>query len=532
MYRVIHVFKKTDRHVMEDMEEAITSYGGRIIDSDATAATWAISHELKEDIGRSRCCVIEFDLDPNYIPELRENLVQITRDDSLKITDTSKVEPLFDPIYSWPIDRDYIDMEKTIDFGNGLSAVMRTAKPSIMKKVCPRIVSPEAGLLFFSEEYDDDFDRPFDAFICCPEIDENGKTTMASELANDIGLTLLALGYKVYRPIGALKNCGEIYKNYTWAMNSSRTIIFVGSDPSHYAKGNVLADVERFVWLRNHGHSIKDFFTYVDMKVEDIPNDLSELEMFNGREEGFLEKIVKKVRVAQITNTRSAEELLQSAVPPYFKDGWFVNALKKVQQIDDEDFMEKHQEFVDAVDDLIKRAKREGDYFLLERGKNSFDKYVTVFCGTKEQRERVEREIGEMLVQQLAVTGEYVENKKRRQRYRELSVFLRKYNSIDHMRYEACKQIVEVKKNLKQCTGFLQGGKRKKLERDLQELEERRQRDEKKLEDMRKAYGDDFNHYDLSLELKLLEYDIDACDRALNGEMLETLILPIQDDDI
>ena len=507
MYLAIHVLNENDNalNIRDKMKIAAEDFGVLNPRSYIRSATWNIWHILGENIGRAKCVIVEFELEEDRIPLLQERLISVTGDPGLLISTASGKDKLFAPQYEQPVTAEYILGERHITKENGKEYFLRYASGKIFELMHLKIISQE-GCLIFSEVFDDP-DRPFDAFISCHEVNEDGSPSLAHELATDIEHALIAMGYKVYRPQSALRNCPEPFNNYIQAFNTSKTFIFVGSEPSHFNDGNVWDDLQRLLWLDDYGHPSEAIFAGIDMNPDELREEYGDADLMDGRSHDFLEKLLMKVRVNQANDTRDRDEMLRTAVPPYYEKGQLVNDLRRGP--DPNEIVYRMEYITRIVDDLIPRLQQRGSYLRYDYSINTIYHETPNPGWENVQIKRLVQQADELLLKLLNVQGEKAANIKRIEKLEEQKRIVEEYIAELRRIDEAKREIYEAEEGIRSCSGFLQGGKRRKLEENLTRSKETLRRAELRLKEYANKNGGILpKPDDLRDEIQMLATDI------------------------
>lgn len=154
-------------------------------------------------------------------------------------------------------------------------------------------------------------EKPFDAFICYKETDENGKRTVDSVLANDIYYQLTQEGLKVFYAAITLENkLGQEYEPYIFsALNSAKVMLVVGTKPENFNAVWVKNEWSRYLKLMSNDRSKTLIPCFRDMDAYDLPDEFSHLQAQDMSKIGFINDVVRGIKKLiapakeQLTNT-------------------------------------------------------------------------------------------------------------------------------------------------------------------------------------------------------------------------------------
>lgn len=116
-------------------------------------------------------------------------------------------------------------------------------------------------------------EKPFDAFICYKETDENGERSSDALLAEKIYSELTAKNIKVFfAPITLKDKLGTEFEPYIYsAINSAQIMICVGTSAEHFDSVWVRNEWSRFIELMKKDKSKILIPCYADMSVGHLP---------------------------------------------------------------------------------------------------------------------------------------------------------------------------------------------------------------------------------------------------------------------
>ncbi|GEM_PF-2235885 len=120
-------------------------------------------------------------------------------------------------------------------------------------------------------------EEPYDIFICYKEIDENGKRTIDSVIAQDVYDELVKKGYRVFFSRISLEDkLGQEYEPYIFAaLNSAKLMLAFGTSYDYYNAVWVKNEWSRFLKLMAKGKGKYLIPCYKDLDAYDIPEEFS-----------------------------------------------------------------------------------------------------------------------------------------------------------------------------------------------------------------------------------------------------------------
>ena len=123
-------------------------------------------------------------------------------------------------------------------------------------------------------------EKPFDAFICYKETDENGGRTPDSVYAQEIYDALTARGHHVFFSRITLENkLGEAYEPYIFAaLNSARVMLVVGTRAAYLQSEWVRNEWKRFLYLMESDPAKRLIPVYRDMDAYELPEEFAYLQ--------------------------------------------------------------------------------------------------------------------------------------------------------------------------------------------------------------------------------------------------------------
>ena len=123
-------------------------------------------------------------------------------------------------------------------------------------------------------------EKPFDAFICYKETDENGGRTPDSVYAQEIYDALTARGHHVFFSRITLENkLGEAYEPYIFAaLNSARVMLVVGTRTAYLQSEWVRNEWKRFLYLMESDPAKRLIPVYRDMDAYELPEEFAYLQ--------------------------------------------------------------------------------------------------------------------------------------------------------------------------------------------------------------------------------------------------------------
>lgn len=151
----------------------------------------------------------------------------------------------------------------------------------------------QKGILAISQKED-----PYDVFICYKEMDENGKRTQDSVLANDIYYQLKQEGFHVFYAAVTLEDkLGSEYEPYIFsALNTAKVMLCLGTRPEYFNAVWVKNEWSRFLKLMELDRSKLLIPCYRDMDAYDLPEEFAHLQAQDMSRIGFITDIVRGVR--------------------------------------------------------------------------------------------------------------------------------------------------------------------------------------------------------------------------------------------
>lgn len=151
----------------------------------------------------------------------------------------------------------------------------------------------QKGILLVSQR-----EAPYDIFICCKEIDEDGNRTRESVLADEFYYELTRNGFKVFWARITLQDkLGTAYEPYIFAaLHSARVMIVMGTKPDHFQTVWVKNEWGRYLALIKNGERKVLIPAYRDMDPYDLPEEFSHLQALDMSRIGFIQDLLYGIR--------------------------------------------------------------------------------------------------------------------------------------------------------------------------------------------------------------------------------------------
>jgi len=160
------------------------------------------------------------------------------------------------------------------------------------QKDAAKIAEVQRGILATSQNTE-----PYDVFICYKELDENGKRTRDSILAQEIYYRLKEREWRVFFSRISLEDVpGTQYEPYIFAaLNSALVMVVVGTSAENLNSVWVKNEWSRFLSLMKKDHSKLLIPCYRDMDPYDLPDQLSVLMSYDIGRIGFIQDLIRGV---------------------------------------------------------------------------------------------------------------------------------------------------------------------------------------------------------------------------------------------
>lgn len=141
-------------------------------------------------------------------------------------------------------------------------------------------------------------EKPFDAFICYKETDENGERSSDALLAEKIYSELTAKNIKVFfAPVTLKDKLGTEFEPYIYsAINSAQIMICVGTSAEHFDSVWVRNEWSRFIEIMKKDKTKILIPCYSGMTVNQLPVEFRGFQAQNLADENALANIVKSVQ--------------------------------------------------------------------------------------------------------------------------------------------------------------------------------------------------------------------------------------------
>ena len=195
------------------------------------------------------------------------------------------------------------------------------------QKDAAKIAEVQRGILATSQNTE-----PYDVFICYKELDENGKRTRDSILAQEIYYRLKEREWRVFFSRISLEDVpGTQYEPYIFAaLNSALVMVVVGTSAENLNSVWVKNEWSRFLALMKKDHSKLLIPCYRDMDPYDLPDQLSVLMSYDIGRIGFIQDLIRGVdKVLSAEKKDSATETVKETVVVQQGSGPNVTALLK-----------------------------------------------------------------------------------------------------------------------------------------------------------------------------------------------------------
>ena len=140
-------------------------------------------------------------------------------------------------------------------------------------------------------------EKPYDIFICFKHLDDNGKPTIDSVLAENLYDALSEKGYKVFFSKITLQDKGGIlFEPYIFAaLNSAKVMLAVGTSYDHYDSVWVKNEWSRFLKLMAKDKSKIMLPCFKDMPANELPKEFNALQAQDLGRVGVVQDIVKGI---------------------------------------------------------------------------------------------------------------------------------------------------------------------------------------------------------------------------------------------
>ncbi len=221
---------------------------------------------------------------------------------------------------------------------------------SIYEAEAAEINEIQKGILAISQK-----EEPFDVFICYKEIDNNGRRTPDSVLANDLYHQLTQEGFKVFFARITLEDkLGTAYEPYIFAaLNSAKVMVVLGTKPEYFNAVWVKNEWSRYLALvKNSGGKKVLIPAYRDMAPYDLPEEFSHLQAQDMSKLGFMQDLIrgikKLVAEPETVHTTVKETVVMDTAAPaiapllkrafmYLEDGEWQSADEYCEKVLDRD---------------------------------------------------------------------------------------------------------------------------------------------------------------------------------------------------
>ena len=141
-------------------------------------------------------------------------------------------------------------------------------------------------------------EKPFDIFLCCKELDENGHRSEDSVLAQDIYYRLTDCGLRVFFARMTLKEVpGEKYEPYIFsALNSARVMLVIATKREHLTAPWVKNEWGRYLKLAQHAPQKRIIPCYKGMSPGEMPEQLASLQSYDMEPISFLQDLLYGIK--------------------------------------------------------------------------------------------------------------------------------------------------------------------------------------------------------------------------------------------
>lgn len=156
-------------------------------------------------------------------------------------------------------------------------------------------------------------EKPFDVFICYKEIDETGRRTQDSVLAQDLYYGLEREGFKVFFSRITLESkLGTEYEPYIFAaLNSAKVMVVIGTKPEYFNAVWVRNEWSRYLMLMQNDKNRTLIPAYRDMNPYDLPDALSMFQAQDMSKLGFMQDLIRGIH--KITE-HEPEKVIQKTI--------------------------------------------------------------------------------------------------------------------------------------------------------------------------------------------------------------------------
>lgn len=249
-------------------------------------------------------------------------------------------------------DDNYKSALKYADFG----------QKAIYEEEAKTINEIQKGILAISQK-----EEPFDVFICYKEIDNNGRRTQDSVLANDLYHQLTQEGFKVFFSRITLEDkLGTAYEPYIFAaLNSAKVMVVIGTKPEYFNAVWVKNEWSRYLALIRNGAKKMLIPAYRDMDPYDLPEEFSHLQAQDMSKLGFMQDLIRGIKkIVQLE-----EKHVSMATPDTMNyranaDGYIERALLLIE---DEDYQKADACLEEALNIAPKNSKIYIGKLMIER---------------------------------------------------------------------------------------------------------------------------------------------------------------------
>ncbi len=197
-------------------------------------------------------------------------------------------------------------------------------------------------------------EKPFDAFICYKETDENGERSSDALLAEKIYSELTAKNIKVFfAPVTLKDKLGTEFEPYIYsAINSAQIMICVGTSAEHFDSVWVRNEWSRFIEIMKKDKTKILIPCYSGMTVNQLPVEFRGFQAQNLADENALANIVKSVRDI-MTASEGAKSQLNVLMEQF--EGQLRNERSKLRMLENI----HHQQMINEKQNAQKMFKKE-----------------------------------------------------------------------------------------------------------------------------------------------------------------------------
>lgn len=197
-------------------------------------------------------------------------------------------------------------------------------------------------------------EKPFDAFICYKETDENGERSSDALLAEKIYSELTAKNIKVFfAPVTLKDKLGTEFEPYIYsAINSAQIMICVGTSAEHFDSVWVRNEWCRFIELMKKDKTKILIPCYSGMTVNQLPVEFRGFQAQNLSDENSFSNIVKSVQDI-MTASEGAKSQLNVLMEKF--EGQLRNERSKLRMLENI----HHQQMINEKQNAQKMFKKE-----------------------------------------------------------------------------------------------------------------------------------------------------------------------------